>query len=300
MQTNNRSLATCGRAGIGTVLEFVVFIFFVITTKMLPFRFSVCFFGWCAERLSRAFGWRRKILNNLELTSPDMDKKTRLALAGRVANSMGRVFVEILSPNYLRRQALKAAVIGPGAELLVGDEVDERPIIFVSGHFGNYDIFRSRLIDHGFNLGALYRPMSNPLINKIYTDKISKVGGHLFLRGRNGMKDMLRHLRAGGAVAMLTDQHMDHGEKLSFFGQPAMTALSAAELALRYDALLIPIYAIRRKDGYNFDIWVEGPVIHSDAKQMMQEVNNSLEAIVRKNMDQWMWAHNRWKEPRVN
>ena len=109
------------------------------------------------------------------------------------------------------------------------------------------------------------------------------------------MGEMVRFLKAGGTVAVLIDQHMHKGEPLTFMGQVAQTALSAAELALKYDALLVPCYGIRRADGLSFDMIFEEPLPHTTALEMTQALNDSLEVRVRENVDQWLWIHRRWK-----
>ncbi len=105
----------------------------------------------------------------------------------------------------------------------------------------------------------------------------------------------MRFLKSGGMLGIVVDQRMIHGLPVTFFGKRALTATSAADLALKYDADLIPIYGIRRPDGLNFDIHVEEPIPHTDAATMTQAINNSLEAQVRRNMEQWFWIHRRWK-----
>ena len=96
-------------------------------------------------------------------------------------------------------------------------------------------------------------------------------------------------------LAMLIDQHFHRGARLRFFGHEALTALSAADLALRYDADLVPMYAIRAPDGISFHIVVESPIPPGTPEAMTQALNDSLEAHVRQNMDQWFWVHRRWK-----
>jgi KDO2-lipid IV(A) lauroyltransferase len=96
-------------------------------------------------------------------------------------------------------------------------------------------------------------------------------------------------------VGMVIDQHMNKGEVMDFFGKPASTALSAAEMALKYKALLVPIYGIRQPDGLSFDIRIEKPIPHTNAVEMTQKLKDSLEALVRDHMGQWMWTHRRWK-----
>ena len=137
--------------------------------------------------------------------------------------------------------------------------------------------------------------MKNRYFNGHYVRAISRIGTPLFPRGKKGLGDMVRHLRGGGMLGLLVDQSMSHGAPLSFFGKTALTALSAAELALKYNALVIPTYAVRQPDGLSFEITVEAPIPDGTPEAMTQALNDSLESIVRRNLDQWFWIHRRWK-----
>jgi KDO2-lipid IV(A) lauroyltransferase len=106
---------------------------------------------------------------------------------------------------------------------------------------------------------------------------------------------MVRFLRSGGMLGLLMDQHMGAGEELQFMGRPAMTALSAADLALKYGALVVPTYAVRRPGGLDFDIIIEQPIPHGTPQAMTQAINDSLDRLVRAHPDQWFWIHRRWK-----
>ena len=105
---------------------------------------------------------------------------------------------------------------------------------------------------------------------------------------------MLRFLRGGGMLGLVIDQYMEHGVPLDFLGKPAPTALSAAEIALKYNAVMVPGYAIRQPDGLSFHVHLEAPVPHTDAVTMTQALNDSLSEQVRAHMDQWFWLHQRW------
>jgi KDO2-lipid IV(A) lauroyltransferase len=137
--------------------------------------------------------------------------------------------------------------------------------------------------------------MNNPLFHEFYIKNISTIGTPLFERGRPGLAQMLRHLKSGGTLAALVDVRANAGVPLPFFGQAALTATSMAELALRYDAILIPGYATRQADGISFKAELEAPVPHSDPTTMTKALNRSLEVRVRQNPEQWFWVHNRWK-----
>lgn len=263
---------------------------------LLPFRWRVPAAGWLMSHVVAPLtDMRQRISDNLDLVCPDMPAADRAHLLREVPDNLGRLFIELFSPRDLWELAGRTPFGGEGLAALDAARAEGRPVIVVSGHFGNYDVFRAGLIRRGFDVGALYRPMNNRLFNARYERAISQVGERLFPRGQSGFMAMIRHVKARRTLALLPDQHMGHGAPLRFFGKPAHTALSAAQLALKYDALLVPIYAIRQPDGTSFRIEVEPPVPHGTEEEMMQAVNDSLEAQVRRHMGQWLWTHRRWK-----
>jgi KDO2-lipid IV(A) lauroyltransferase len=140
--------------------------------------------------------------------------------------------------------------------------------------------------------------MNNPYANAHYVASVEGVGGKAFARDRRGLAGFVKVLRDGGQGAMLIDQYFGDGTRLSFLGKPAPTALSAGELALKYDALLVPIYAERLENGLDFDVTLEAPIPHTDAATMTQALNDSLSARVRARPEQWFWVHRRWKPDR--
>lgn len=263
----------------------------------LPYRLRVPLCGWIMSRLIAPIaGYRTRVRENLAMILPDLpqDEVTRLTRA--VPDNVGRTIIEIYSgPEFTQRAGTPH---GAGLAALDAAHAGGRPVILVTGHFGNYDASRAALIARGFHVGALYRPMKNTYFNAHYVQAISRIGTPLFARGRSGLADMVRHLKSGGMLGLVIDQHMNHGADLTFFGVAAQTALSAAELALKYDALLVPTYAIRQPDGLTFDIVLEAPIPHGTAEAMTQALNDSLETLVRQHLDQWFWIHRRWKRPR--
>ncbi|WP_434612841.1 lysophospholipid acyltransferase family protein [Tabrizicola sp. M-4] len=239
-------------------------------------------------------GWRARIRENLALVRPDLPPEEVARLVRDVPRSIGRTLAELYSgPEFVARVA-RERLQGAGVAALEEAHRTGRPVLLVTGHLGNYDAIRGGLIARGYRVGGLYRPMDNPFFNHHYVAAISRIGTPLFPRGRKGLADMIRFLRGGGMVGVVLDQSMGDGALLRFFGQEALTALSPAEMALRYDALVIPTYGIRRADG-GFDMVIEAPIPHSDPTTMTQALNDSLEAQVRAHMDQWLWTHRRWK-----
>jgi len=262
----------------------------------LPYRMRVPLCGWVTSRvIAPLAGYRQRIRANLALVLPDLPEAEVRRIALAVPDNVGRTLIEMYSGDEFVAHAVGQPLIGPGVQALEAAHRAGRPVILVTGHFGNYDAGRAALIARGYPVGVLYLPMANRHFNDHYVAAISRIGTPLFARGRQGLAEMVRHLRAGGMLGMMVDQHMTHGEELTFFGREARTALSAAELALRYDAMLVPTYAVRKADGLNFDIIIEAPIPAGTPDAMTQALNDSLEAMVRRHLDQWLWIHRRWK-----
>ncbi|MGH1578068.1 lysophospholipid acyltransferase family protein [Planktotalea sp.] len=262
----------------------------------LPYSARVRTMGWLVEKVvSPLAGYPKRIRANLAHVLPDLPESEIQRLCKAVPNNAGRTLIELYSGEDFVKRARKSPITGPGFAALEKARTDGRPVILVTGHFGNYDVSRAALIGKGHNMGALYRRMSNPYFNEHYVASISTIGTPMFEQGRKGMSQMVRHIKSGGVLGILTDLHAYGGERLEFFGKPAITSLVTAELALKFNAALIPVYAVRQKNGLDFEIVVQDEIPHSDAKTMTQAVNDGLEGLVRENMHQWFWIHRRWK-----
>ncbi|PZQ99779.1 MAG: lauroyl acyltransferase [Cereibacter sphaeroides] len=270
--------------------------FLIGTLLCLPYTKRVPLCGWLMARvIGPLAGYDARVRDNLARIMPDLPKAEVDRLVRAVPDNVGRTVIEMYSGEKFIKRATRYPLEGAGLEQLAEATAAKRPIIVVSGHFGNYDAGRAALIKRGYPFGGLYRPMKNRYFNEHYVAAISKLGLPLFPRSKQGLGDMIRFLRKGGILGLLIDQHISHGARLSFFGHDAMTALSAADMAIRYDALVFPIYAIRLENGLDFRIIVEAPIPRDTPEVMTQALNDSLEALVRKYPDQWLWIHRRWK-----
>ncbi|WP_146343804.1 lysophospholipid acyltransferase family protein [Phaeobacter marinintestinus] len=262
---------------------------------LLPYRWRVPMIGRLISTLSPLIGWSKRISDNLRLARPDLSEAEIKALCRSVPDNAGRTVIEIYSGQDFIDRGVQAPIRGDGLKALEEARDAGRPVILITAHFGNYDAARAKLFSLGFELGGLYRRMANPYFNDHYVSKIKQLGEPLFEQGRRGMTQMVRYLRRGGIIAIVADLHVHGGEELTFFGQPAVTSVLNAELALKYNAVIIPIYAIRQPNGLDFEVVMNAPIPHSDPITMTQALNDDLEALVRDHMDQWFWIHRRWK-----
>lgn len=265
--------------------------------RLLPYDRRIPAVGWLfAHIVAPVAGWRRRIRDNLALARPDLDADEIHHLTRAVPDNAGRSLAEIYSGDEFTRRIHDADPLeGPGLPLLVEASETGRPVILACAHFGNYDAMRAALAGRGWPVGALYRPMNNEAFNRHYVPAIQNIAKPLFPRGRAGFTAMLRFLRGGGWLALGFDQYTRDGAELRFFDLPSKTVLTPADLALKYDALLLPIAGIRQPDGLGFRVHIGDPVPHTTAPEMMQALNDDLEALVRRHMDQWFWIYRRWK-----
>lgn len=266
--------------------------------RLIPYHRRVPAMGWIfAHLVAPLAGWRRRIRDNLELALPELPAREIRRLTRAVPDNAGRALIEIYSgPEFTARIGARDRLTGPGLPALEQAQAAGRPVILACAHFGNYDAMRAALAARGWQVGALYRPMNNRAFNRHYVPAIETIATPLFPRGRAGLAGMLRFLKGGGMLCLGFDQYDRHGTSLRFFGLPTRTVLTPAELALRYEALLLPIAGIRQPDGLSFSVEVGEPVEHSDPVAMMQSLNADLERQVRLHMDQWFWVHRRWKD----
>lgn len=266
---------------------------------IVPYHRRVPMMGWIVSYLvAPVAGWRRRVRENLAYVLPDLPDSEVERLVRAVPNNAGRTLIEIYSGREFKNRVSATPISGPGAPALIEARDSHRPVILVTAHFGNYDVPRAALFAQGYPLAALYKPMQNASFNEHYVRAISEIGEPLFAADRRGVLGLLNYLKQGNILGVLIDVHAGSGARVTFFGQVAPTATSAAEWAVKYDALLLPIYGRRLENGLDFEIFADAPISHSDPVEMTQALNDSLERIVRENLDQWFWIHRRWKPER--
>ncbi|MFD0860388.1 lysophospholipid acyltransferase family protein [Roseovarius aquimarinus] len=264
---------------------------------LMPYRWRIPALGWMTSRIVAPLaGYSARVRENLALALPDLPEAEMRRLMRAVPDNAGRNMMEMYSADEFSARARHSPVSGPGLPAIEAARAEGRPVIFVTGHLGSFNAARVAMVEQGFEMGVFYRPMKNRYFNVHYTEAMGSLSQPMFEQGRRGMVQMTKHLKGGGVLAILNDLNAHGGVPLPFFGQPALTSLVTAELALKFDAPLVPVWGIRRKNGLDFDIHVEEPIAPGDPVAMTREFNERLERQVRRNMDQWFWIHRRWKD----
>ena len=262
---------------------------------VVPYRWRVPAMGWLMRRIFAPLaGYNKRSEKHLRLLMPELSEEERQRIVRQVADNAGRTFMENYSTREFLSRNAEAEIFGPGLKALETAAQEGRAVILASGHLGNYEAPRAALVSKGYDIGGLYRPAANRFFNDHYKETMEAYGGPIFAQGRKGTAGFVRHLKDGGMLVLLFDQRMPRGAMIPFMGRPAPTATSAADLALRYNAVLIPFFGIRKENGLDFRIELDAPIAHSNAKQMMTELTQALEKRVRAYPGQWFWVHRRW------
>ena len=120
-------------------------------------------------------------------------------------------------------------------------------------------------------------------------------------KGRIGMREIISKIKNGYSIALMVDQRVGEGPRTLFFNKPAHTTTIPAQLALKYNCKLVPIF-LERKEGVNFEMTVHEPYKiqktgndEEDTKNITLKINQVIEKMIISNPTQWIWSHNRWK-----
>lgn len=292
---NQRVLSVSSVKSIYYWLEFALTWVFLWVIRLFPFatriRLGGAVLGFIISNLPNS---KARIDRNLRNVFPNMSSKRRRKITKKVGKTFGKSIIETLNgKDYVKQQHLFHAS-GPGLEVLHDAINAGKGFILISSHFGQSDAVRHYLKGQGIEVGAVYRPHNNPFFNRLFQREISYSGTPTFPKGRRGTMNLVKHLRQGGYVSILLDQKYSKGKNIKFLGHKTFTSIAPAQMALRYDIPMIPVYGTRRADSDDIDIEFEAPIPHSSPKRMTRLANKSLSKRVRKNPGQWYWLHQRW------
>jgi KDO2-lipid IV(A) lauroyltransferase len=226
----------------------------------------------------------------------------------KVWDNLGRTAGEI---PFLGHDALVRRMKISGAEAVQQCMAEAKPILFVSAHYGNWELATMAANHLGIPLTLIYRPANNPAVDACIQQLRGQMNRLLpegtanqhLPKGNRGAAGLLRALSQGRSIGMLIDQKMNSGVELPFLGHPAMTASAVAELALRTGAKIIPFRCIRRQ-GLHFDCEFLAPMDAASLAQnqpnpalaIMEKLHGILEAWIEEYPEQWFWVHRRWKD----
>lgn len=247
----------------------------------------------------------RQLTSNLKLAFPNLDNEQRESLAGDIWGNFGAVMAEYPHLNTLIADGSPSFVnLTMDKDTLVILE-NKRPAIYVSAHLGNWELVASIIAKSGIPLSVIYSPQTNPVLEHMIQKQRRSLGCRLIGK-KNGIRQLVREIRAGRSVGLLPDQRVDSGEPIPFFGRDAPTTTSPAWLALKLNCPLIPVQ-IERIGNARFHAVFHPPILtgaksdeHSDPFQVTAELNRLFETWIHRQPDQWLCIKRRWPADAYN
>ena len=276
------------------ILIKVLFIFF----KIIGYKYSSNLGFLIGKIIGPIFKSKKLIIKNLQ--KANLQKQNNLEkIASDVLGNYGRIFAEYVHLKNFRNDKLEKYISIEGLEHLNNLKKTKKRAVFISGHFNNFELMAMQIEKAGIELATIYRPLNNFLLNKtmeqIRTENICK---NQIKKGRAGSREIIKNLIKGKSIAIMIDQRVREGIKIDFFNNQATTTTIPAQLIKKYNCELVPVYIERRKNNY-FKMFVSKPIKIDKNKSVLEitkYLNNLLERMILRNIDQWIWTHNRWKD----
>ena len=278
--------------------EFIVISFLFCIYKILGLKTSSFISGKLLEFFGPFFRSKEIIKSNIQRAIPKINLQQIDNITKNMWNNYGRTLSEYMFLENFRNNKLKSNINIEGNEILEQIKNEKNPVIFISGHFSNFELMAMCIEKSGINLAAIYRPLNNIFLN-VVMEKIRKkyICREQIKKGTSGIRELLKLYKKGYSIALMIDQRVTEGIKSKFFDEEAFTTTIPAQFIKKFNCKVVPIY-IERFNDINFNIKIEKPIEFSkdsSTEKITRDLNIWLEKTILKNPNKWIWSHNRWK-----
>ena len=279
--------------------QYIIIIILFIIYKILGLKLSSFLSGKLFILIGPYFRKNKLSKKNLTRAFPNFDEKQKIKILKNMWYNYGKIFAEyIFIKDFRHHPKISKKIIIENQEELEKIKNDSKPVIFISGHFNNFELMAMHIEKSGIELAAVYRPLNNKYLNPIM-EKIRKnyICKNQIKKGISGTKNLLKHFKNGTSIALMIDQRVSEGIKCNFFDEKAFTTTIPAQFVKKYGAKIVPIHIERLKNNnYKLKIYSSLAFQKDESIEMITiKLNKILEGMVVKNPDQWIWTHNRWK-----
>jgi len=279
-------------------VEFLIIIFLLVIFKILGFKLASSLGGLIGRLVGPLFRSKKKILSNISKALPEIEEKNTELIVKKMWENYGRILSEYMFIKNFRNSKYKKFLTIEGQEILNELKDSKEPVVFISGHFNNFELMAMQIEKSGINLAAIYRPLNNIFLNKIMEKIRTKyICRKQIKKGGSGTRELLESFKNNYSIAIMIDQRVSESIKVDFFNQKASTTTIPAQLFKKFGSKIVPIY-IERINGVYFKMTVSRPIIlekESTIEEITLKLNKWLEKMILINPDQWIWSHDRWK-----
>ena len=279
-------------------IQFLIIFILFLLFKVLGLKFASYISGKIISLIGPFFRSKKIIKSNILKALPNSNENEIKKISKMMWYNYGRILAEYMFIKEFRMSRVKNNIEVVGQEKLDIIRDNNEPVIFISGHFNNFELMAMHLEKSGINLAAIYRPLNNKFLNFIM-ERIRKkyICKNQIKKGISGTKQLLSFFKKKTSIALMIDQRVSQGVKSKFFHHDAFTTTIPAQFVKKYKCKIVPIY-IERTQGVNFKLTIHDPLKYSDnqsVESITLNLNILLEKMILKNPEQWIWSHNRWK-----
>ena len=279
-------------------IEFIIIKIFFFIFSLIGYKNSSNLGYFIGKFIGPIFRSKSLIIENLKQANINNEKNfDDISLS--VLGNYGRIFSEYVHIKNFRNGKLNRFIEIEGKEYLKDIIENNKKVVFISGHFNNFELMAMQLEKLGVDLTAIYRPLNNKYLNKdmefIRKNFICK---NQIKKGRSGSRELIKNFKNGSSIALMIDQRVREGINVPFFKKFASTTTIPAQLVNKYNCEIVPIYIERKKEVF-FKMYISKPLNfekNNSIESITLELNQILERMILKNIDQWIWTHNRWKK----
>ena len=279
-------------------VEFLLIMFLLVIFKTLGFKLASSLGGLLGRLVGPLFRSKKKILSNISKALPKIGEKNTELIVKKMWENYGRILSEYMFIKNFRNSKYKKFLTIEGQEILNELKDSKEPVVFISGHFNNFELMAMQIEKSGINLAAIYRPLNNIFLNKIMEKIRTKyICRKQIKKGGSGTRELLESFKKKYSIAIMIDQRVSESIKTDFFGHKASTTTIPAQLVKKFGSKIVPIY-IERINGVYFKMTISKPVSfdkESTIEEITLNLNKWLEKMILINPDQWIWSHDRWK-----
>ena len=277
------------------IQSIIIYIFFILG-KIMGIALSRKLFSYLFLKIGHNFKSKKLIESNLNIYSKNLTDIKRDEIISGMWKNYGKTFIEYVFLNYFKKNNTHMKI--EGSDNLENVLELKKPVIFVSGHFANYELMSMEIVKKNINLATIYRPLNNYFLNPLMEYLRRKyVCKNQIKKGVSGVREAIEYLKKGYSIALMIDQRVSEGEKINFFGKSALTTTLPAQLALKFDLSIIPVF-IERDQNDNFKIkfyQAINPKSFNNKSTLTDKLNKVIEEMIICRPEGWIWTHNRWK-----
>ena len=278
--------------------EFLFIIILFLIFKIIGFKLASNLGSFIGKFIGPFFRPKKNIISNIKKALPNSSEEDLEKINNKMWENYGRILSEYVYIKNFRNSNLDKFISIEGHEILEEIKLKKEPVVFISGHFNNFELMAMQIEKSGINLAAIYRPLNNIFLNKIMEKIRTKhICQKQIKKGRTGTRELLGAFKENYSIALMIDQRVSEGIKSDFFGSSALTTTIPAQIVKKFGCRIVPVY-VERSENFYFKIKFNSPILYDknvSIEKITLDLNKWLEKQILNNPSQWIWSHNRWK-----